>query len=171
MTREYTLFIGPKMLSLLQEAGNGLDAVMEFGTFTWFCKLLVPTLNFFHRLIPNYGVAIILLTFLVRIIFWPLTHKSTISMKKMQELQPKLKELQAKFKDNPQKMQQETWALYKENKVNPMSSCLPMLVQIPVFIALFTVLRSAVELRYAPSCGSRISASRRICSQAFSPFR
>jgi len=150
MTREYTLFIGPKMLSLLQEAGNGLDAVMEFGTFAWFCKLLVPTLNFFHRLIPNYGVAIILLTFLVRIIFWPLTHKSTISMKKMQELQPKLKELQAKFKDNPQKMQQETWALYKENKVNPMSSCLPMLVQIPVFIALFTVLRSAVELRYAP---------------------
>jgi YidC/Oxa1 family membrane protein insertase len=68
----------------------------------------------------------------------------------MQELQPKLKEVQAKFKDNPQKMQQETWALYRENKVNPMSSCLPMLIQIPVFIALFTVLRSAVELRYAP---------------------
>ncbi len=150
VTRDYTLYIGPKKLSLLQDLGNGMDAVMEFGTFTWFCKLLVPTLNLFYKLIPNYGVAVILLTFLVRIIFWPLTHKSTVSMRKMQELQPKLKEMQAKFKDNPQKMQQETWALYRENKVNPMSSCLPMVVQIPVFIALFTVLRSAVELRYAP---------------------
>jgi YidC/Oxa1 family membrane protein insertase len=150
LSRGYTLYIGPKRLTLLQKLGNGMDAVMQFGFFTWFCKLLVPTLNFFHRLIPNYGVAIILLTFLVRILFWPLTHKSTVSMKKMQELQPKLKELQAKFKDNPQKMQQETWALYRENKVNPMSSCLPMLIQIPVFIALFNVLRSSVELRYAP---------------------
>ena len=150
MTRDYTLFIGPKKLSLLQTMDNGLDAVMEFGMFTWFCKLLVPTLNFFHSLIPNYGVAILLLTFLVRTIFWPLTHKSTVSMRKMQEIQPQLKEIQAKFKDNPQKMQQETWAIYRANKVNPMSSCLPMLIQIPVFIALFTVLRSAVELRYAP---------------------
>ncbi|MDR2848949.1 MAG: membrane protein insertase YidC [Verrucomicrobiota bacterium] len=150
LSRGYTLFIGPKKLSLLRDLGNGMDAVMQFGFFTWFCNLLVPTLNFFHRLIPNYGVAIILLTFLVRIIFWPLTHKSTVSMKKMQELQPKLKELQAKFKDNPQKMQQETWAVYRENKVNPLSSCLPMLIQIPVFIALFNVLRSSVELRYAP---------------------
>ena len=149
-TREYTLFIGPKKLSLLQGLGNGMDAVMQFGVFTWFCKLLVPTLNFFHGWIHNYGIAIILLTFLVRIIFWPLTHKSTVSMKKMQDLQPKLKELQATLKDNPQKLQKETWALYRENKVNPMSSCLPMLIQIPVFIALFTVLRSAVELRYAP---------------------
>lgn len=149
-SREYTLYVGPKKLSLLQAMGNGMDAVMQFGFFTWFCKLLVPTLNFFHRVIPDYGVAIILLTFLVRIIFWPLTHYSTKSMKKMQEIQPKLKELQAKFKGNPQKLQQETWAIYRENKVNPMSSCLPMLIQIPVFIALFTVLRSAVELRYAP---------------------
>ena len=150
LTRDYTLYIGPKKLSLLQAMGSRMDAVMEFGTFTWFCKLLVPTLNFFHRIIPNYGVAIILLTFLVRIIFWPLTHKSTQGMKKMQDIQPKLKELQKQFKDNPQKLQQETWAIYRENKVNPLSSCLPMLVQIPVFIALFTVLRSAVELRYAP---------------------
>jgi YidC/Oxa1 family membrane protein insertase len=90
------------------------------------------------------------LTILVRIIFWPLTHKSTKSMRKMQEIQPELKALQAKYKENPQKLQQETWAIYKKNKVNPLSSCLPMVIQIPVFIALFTVLRSAVELRYAP---------------------
>jgi YidC/Oxa1 family membrane protein insertase len=150
MTRNYTLFVGPKKLSLLRSMGNKMEDVMNFGFFWWFCELLVPTLNFFHSLIPNYGVAILLLTLLVRIIFWPLTHKSTVSMKKMQELQPKLKEIQAKFKDNPTKMQQETWACYKENKVNPLSSCLPMLIQIPVFIALFTVLQSAVELRYAP---------------------
>ena len=123
---------------------------MQFGFFRWFCKPLVATLNFFYKVIPNYGVAVILLTILVRIIFWPLTHKSTLSMRRMQELQPELKALQALHKENPQKLQKETWAIYKKNKVNPMSSCLPMLVQIPVFIALFTVLRSAVELRYAP---------------------
>jgi len=150
VTREYTMFLGPKKLSLLRTMGNKMDDVMEFGFFSWFCKLLLPTLNFFYSLIPNYGVAILLLTVLVRIIFWPLTHSSTKSMKKMQEIQPKLKEIQALYKDNPQKMQQETWAIYRDNKVNPLSSCLPMLVQIPVFIALFTVLRSAVELRYAP---------------------
>jgi YidC/Oxa1 family membrane protein insertase len=149
VTRTYTMYLGPKKLSLLRSMGNKMDDVMEFGFFSWFCKLLLPTLNFFYSLIPNYGVAILLLTVLVRIIFWPLTHSSTKSMKKMQEIQPKLKEIQALYKDNPQKMQQETWAVYRDNKVNPLSSCLPMLVQIPVFIALFTVLRSAVELRYA----------------------
>lgn len=150
LTRHYNVFIGPKKLSLLRSMGNKMEDVMEFGFFWWFCELLVPTLNFFYSLIPSYGVAILLLTLLVRIIFWPLTHKSTQSMKKMQEIQPQLKEIQAKFKDNPTKLQQETWACYKQNKVNPLSSCLPMLIQIPVFIALFTVLRSAVELRYAP---------------------
>lgn len=148
--RAYALYIGPKKLSYLLKLGNRSHEIMEFGVFRWFCELLVPTLNFFYRLIPNYGVAVILLTLLVRIIFWPLTHKSTESMKRMQALQPKLKALQVEFKDNAQKMQQETWKLYRENKVNPLSSCLPMLVQIPVFIALYTVLRSAVELRFAP---------------------
>jgi len=150
LARDYTLFIGPKKLSLLKSMGNNLKDVMEFGWFWWFCELLVPTLNFFYYIIPSWGIAIILLTFLVRILFWPLTHKSTASMKKMQEIQPKLKEIQAKFKNDPQKLQQETWACYRENKVNPLASCLPMLVQMPVFIALFWVLRSAVELRYAP---------------------
>jgi YidC/Oxa1 family membrane protein insertase len=149
LSREYTLYVGPKKLDLLRAMGNNMDAVMQFGKFRWFCELLVPTLNFFYRIIPNYGIAVILLTVLVRIIFWPLTHKSTKSMRKMQEIQPEIKALQVKYKDNPQKLQQETWAIYKKNKVNPMSSCLPMLIQIPVFIALFTVLRSAVELRYA----------------------
>jgi len=135
---------------MLDRMNNGMDGIMQFGRFSWFCKLLVPTLNFFHKYTGNYGIAVILLTILVRIIFWPLTHRSTKSMRRMQELQPELKAMQAKFKENPKKLQQETWAIYKKNKVNPLSSCLPMVVQIPVFFALFTVLRSAVELRYAP---------------------
>ena len=146
--RTSVFYVGPKKQSFLWDLG--MKDVMEFGMWRWLCYPLVWVLNFFNNLIPNYGVAIILLTILVRLLFWPLTHKSTVGMKKMQELQPKMKEIQAKFKDNPQRLQQETWALYREAKVNPMSSCLPMLIQIPVFIALFNVLRSAVELRYAP---------------------
>ena len=146
--RTSVFYVGPKKQSFLWDLG--MKDVMEFGMWRWLCYPLVWVLNFFNNLIPNYGIAIILLTILVRLLFWPLTHKSTVGMKKMQELQPKMKEIQAKFKDNPQRLQQETWALYREAKVNPMSSCLPMLIQIPVFIALFNVLRSAVELRYAP---------------------
>ena len=146
--RELTFYVGPKKQSLLWNLD--MEDVMEFGMWRWICYPILSLLNFFNSFIPNFGIAIILLTILVRIVFWPLTHKSTIGMKKMQEIQPKMKEIQAKFKDNPQRLQQETWALYREAKVNPMSSCLPMLIQIPVFIALFNVLRSAVELRYAP---------------------
>jgi YidC/Oxa1 family membrane protein insertase len=140
-------YIGPKKQALLSELG--MRDVMEFGMWRWICYPLVWTLNLFHGWIPSYGVAIILLTVLVRLLFWPLTHKSTVGMKKMQEIQPLMKEIQAKYKDNPQRLQQETMKLYREHKVNPLSSCLPMLIQIPVFIALFNVLRSAVELRYA----------------------
>ena len=140
-------YVGPKKQALLWDLG--MKDVMEFGMWRWICYPVVWALNLFHGWLPNYGIAIILLTILVRVLFWPLTHKSTVGMKKMQEIQPLMKEIQAKYKDNPQRLQQETWALYKEKKVNPMSSCLPMLIQIPVFIALFNVLRSAVELRYA----------------------
>lgn len=146
-TRTTLFYVGPKKQALLWDLG--MKDVMEFGMWRWVCYPLVWVLNLSHSFIPSFGIAIILLTIIVRLIFWPLTHKSTVGMKKMQELQPKMKAIQEKFKDNPQRLQQETWALYRDNKVNPMSSCLPMLVQIPVFIALFNVLRSAVELRYA----------------------
>ena len=147
-SRKYTFFAGPKKQSLLWDLG--MRDVMEFGMWRWVCYPLVWVLNLFHSWIPSFGIRIILLTILVRLVFWPLTHKSTVSMRRMSEIQPKMKEIREKFKDNPQRLQQETWALYRDNKVNPLASCLPMLVQIPVFIALFTVLRSAVELRYAP---------------------
>jgi len=155
----YSYFIGPKKYSVLKDSGYSMEKVMEFetiGTFSFMNWLMEParkallwTLNVFHGVVRNYGVAIILLTLLVRILFWPLTHKSTESMRRMQELQPEIKALQDKYKSNPQKLQQETMKLYKEKKANPMGGCLPMFVQIPVFIALFTVLRNAIELRYA----------------------
>lgn len=143
------LFLGPKKVSDLDAFGAHAERVMDFGFFAWFGYLMLKLLNFFHLLIPNYGVAIILLTIFVRIVFWPLTHKSTVAMRKMSVIQPQIKALQQQFKDQPQKIQQETFKLYREHKVNPFSSCLPMLVQIPIFIALFVVLRASIELRFA----------------------
>ena len=143
-------YVGPKEMSAIAPLGHDKKQVMDFGKLRIVCEGLLWSLNKIYWLIPNYGVAIILLTLLVRVLFWPLTHKGTESMKRMQALQPKIKELQEKYRDKPQKLQQETMALYRDHKVNPLGGCLPMLVQIPVFIALFSVLRSAVELRYAP---------------------
>ncbi|HNS81373.1 MAG TPA: membrane protein insertase YidC [Kiritimatiellia bacterium] len=144
-------YIGPKKYDEL--AGRGMDQVevMEFGMWAPVGKLLLKIMNSIHRRLwpHNYGLAIILLTIIIRVVFWPITHKSTESMKKMSEIQPQVALIREKYKDNPQKMQQATMALYKENKVNPVGGCLPMLIQIPVFIALFVVLRSAIELRFA----------------------
>jgi len=149
VTQTLKLYAGPKKYSLLRKLGLHQEDVMDFGMWSPVCKFLLIVLNATYSIIPNYGIAIILLTVLIRVLFWPLTHKSTESMKKMQELQPLIAELRKKYKDNPKKMQEETMGLYKKNKVNPVSGCLPMLIQIPVFIALFVVLRSAIELRFA----------------------
>jgi YidC/Oxa1 family membrane protein insertase len=113
-------------------------------------KVLLRTLNFIHdHLWPyNYGIAIMLLTIIIRTLFWPVTHKSTESMKKMASVQPQVEAIRTKYKADPKRMQQEIMLLYRENKINPVGGCLPMLIQIPVFIALFVVLRSAIELRF-----------------------
>jgi len=159
LTRKTRVYIGPKDYSFLKTQGMEQVEVMEFKS-TGFWKFMNPVmypiktgllwgLKALYKVVRNYGVAIMLLTIIVRVIFWPITHKGTESMRKMQALQPQLKEIREKFKDNPQRMQQETMAFYKENKVNPMGGCLPMFVQIPVFIALFVVLRSAIELRFS----------------------
>lgn len=159
VTRKTSAYIGPKDYSFLKTQGMEQVEVMEFKS-TGFWKFMNPVmypiktgllwgLKALHVVVRNYGVAIMLLTVIVRMIFWPITHKGTESMRKMQALQPQLKEIQVKYKDNPQRLQQETMKFYKENKVNPLGGCLPMLIQIPVFIALFVVLRSAVELRFS----------------------
>lgn len=150
--RSFTYYVGPKKYSSLHALQLHQVDVMEFGDWIKpISKLLLRVLNFIHDHVPpyNYGIAIILLTIIVRVLFWPITHKSTESMKRMQQVSPLVTALREKYKDNPQKQQQEIMALYKAHKVNPLGGCLPMLIQIPVFFALFVVLRSAIELRFA----------------------
>ncbi|WP_321371232.1 membrane protein insertase YidC [uncultured Desulfuromusa sp.] len=107
-------------------------------------------LKFFYNYLGNYGFAIILLTVCIKLIFWPLTQKSYKSMKGMQKLQPEMKKLREKYGSDKQKLNQEMMSFYKENKVNPMGGCLPMIIQIPVFFALYRVLLGSIELRHAP---------------------
>jgi len=115
--------------------------------------ILADTLGFFHGYVGDYGVAIILLTITVRLIILPLTIKQTKSMLEMQKLQPKLKEMQEKYKDNKEKLQQEMMKFYAENKVNPLGGCLPLLLQLPIFFALFRMLMEYEALRNAKSMG------------------
>lgn len=150
LAREYLYYVGPKEYSRLRAFPDNIANVMEFGFFGPLCRVLLPALSFFYSIVRNYGVAIILLTIVVRVIFWPVTRKSTESMKKMAEIQPEVQKLREKYKKDPQQMNQAVMLLYRERGVNPLAGCLPMVIQIPVFIALFTVLRSAVELRFAP---------------------
>jgi YidC/Oxa1 family membrane protein insertase len=146
----YTLYFGPKKLQVLQVAGNDLAKAVDFGWFGVLAKPMLWLLNFIHQFSGNYGVAIILLTVLIKLVFWPVTQKGMKSMKNMQKLQPKIAKLRERFKDDPAKMNQEMMTLYKTYKVNPVGGCLPMLIQIPFFFALYRVLMAAIELRHAP---------------------
>lgn len=145
----YDLYLGPRKMANLRRLGAGQVRVTHLGFWRFFCELLLDILNLFYAIIPNYGIAIILLTALTRLLMHPLTKRQNESMKRMNLIQPKLKEIQELYKNDPQKLQRETMRLYQEYKVNPMSSCLPMLIQLPIFIAFFTMLRCAVELRFA----------------------
>ena len=146
----YTLYFGPKKLQILEAAGNDLAKSVNFGWFDILGKPMLWLLNFFHQYSGNYGVAIILLTMLIKLVFWPITQKGMSSMKNMQKLQPKIAKLRERYKDDPAKMNQEMMTLYKTYKVNPVGGCLPMLIQIPFFFALYQVLLAAIELRHAP---------------------
>lgn len=146
----YKLYFGPKKLDILKSVGSNLDKAVNFG---WFDVIAQPTLillNFFYGIFKNYGIAIILVTVIFKAIFWPITHKGLKSMKNMQKLQPKMAKLKEKYKGDPTKMNQEVMNLYKTYKVNPLGGCLPMVLQIPVFFALYKVLLMCVELRHAP---------------------
>jgi YidC/Oxa1 family membrane protein insertase len=149
VTHEARYFLGPRDYTIIKDQGNHQDKVMEFGIWSLISGILVRSLQWIYQVVPNYGLAIILITLLIRGLFWPITHKGTESMKRMQAIQPLVAELKVKYKDNAQKLQQATMALYKEHKVNPLGGCLPLLIQIPVFIALFNVLRSDIALRFA----------------------
>jgi YidC/Oxa1 family membrane protein insertase len=146
----FSLFFGPKSLEQLNGLENDFHEIINFGWFDIIARPCLYLMNLIYQFIPNYGIAIILLTILIKIIFWPLGNKSYESMNQMRKLQPKMKELQEKYKDNRQKMNQELMNLYRAYKVNPLGGCIPMLLQIPVFIALYRMLYQAIELRHAP---------------------
>ncbi|MEA1926676.1 MAG: membrane protein insertase YidC [Candidatus Auribacterota bacterium] len=148
----FELFLGPANYGILKAAGNGLEQFVDFGIFgkIYLPQLLIWLLNWIYDLVGSYGWSIILLTFIIKIVLWPLTHKSYSSMAKMQKLQPQLAELKEKHKGDSKKIQAETMKLYKANGVNPMGGCLPMLLQMPILFALFTTLRNTILLRKAP---------------------
>lgn len=146
----YTLYFGPKKLQILETVGSDLAKSVDFGWFDMLGKPMLWLLNFFHQFSGNYGVAIILLTVLIKLAFWPITQKGMKSMKNMQKLQPKIAKLRERYKNDSAQMNQEMMTLYKTYKVNPLGGCLPMLIQIPFFFALYQVLLQAIELRHAP---------------------
>ncbi|MFO8111718.1 MAG: membrane protein insertase YidC [Desulfosalsimonadaceae bacterium] len=148
---DYHLFMGPKKLSLLRDFGHELDEIVDFGIFSVIAKPALWLMNAIHdNVIANYGVAIILLTLLIKAVFWPLGNKSYKSMGEMRKIQPLMMEIRNKYKDDKKKMNEEVMNLYKTYKINPLSGCLPMVVQIPVFIAFYRMLYEAIELRHAP---------------------
>ena len=149
-SRAFTLYAGPKSFSLLQAQGHGLEQMIDYGWFGVLAKPMFWLLQQFYRFTSNYGVAIILLTIVVRaLLFYP-SLKSATAMEEMKKLQPQLNALREKFKKDPQRMNQEMMRLYKEHKVNPLGGCLPMLLQLPFFVALYNVLSVSIELRQAP---------------------
>ncbi len=143
-------YVGPKEFKRLQSLGNSQDLVMQFGFFGFFSKLLLAFMYAIYAVVPSWGWAIVIMTICIKLLFWPLTAKASQSQKRMSKIQGPMAELKEKYKDNPQKMQQETLKLFKEHQVNPLAGCLPILIQMPVFLGLFYMLRTASELRYEP---------------------
>jgi YidC/Oxa1 family membrane protein insertase len=146
----YGVYYGPKELDILKAQDHRLEEVIDYGWFAPIAKPLVYALKFLYKYTGNYGWAIIIITCILKLCFFPLTHKSYKSMKDMQKLQPKMAELKEKHKSDREAMNKAVMELYKTHKVNPMGGCLPMLVQIPVFFGLYRALMYSIELRHAP---------------------
>lgn len=144
------VYVGPKEEPLLEAVEPSLTKVIDLGFFSPMARPMLQLLRLVNRWVHNYGVSIILVTVLIKIVFWPLTHKSYKSMKAMQNLQPKMKELQALYKDDKQGLNRAMMQLYRDQKVNPMGGCLPMILQIPFFFAFYNALLYSIELRHAP---------------------
>lgn len=149
-TQRFIVYAGPKALDRLKAAGSDLDSIVDLGWFDFVARPALYLLKFLYRYTGSYGLAIILVTLLQKVAFHPLTAKSLRSMQAMQALQPKIAAVQERYKNNPQKKQQETMELYKKHGVNPMGGCLPMVIQIPIFIALYNALSNSVEMWRAP---------------------
>ncbi len=154
---EFNIFIGPKSMDVLGKYDSKhnmeIGKALSFGFFDIIAKPCLWLMNQIYKFVPNYGLAIILLTILIKILFWPLGTKSYRSMNEMKKLQPLMTEIREKYKDDKQKMNTEVMALYKTYKVNPLSGCLPMVAQMPIFFAFYRMLYMAIELRHAPFFG------------------
>jgi YidC/Oxa1 family membrane protein insertase len=149
LKKEYSVnfYLGPKGYTYLKTYNIGLEKAVDFGFFGFLGKIAFSVLSFLHSLTGNYGWAIIILTVILQILMMPLTLKSLKSAAAMKRIQPMIKSIQDKYKDNPQRLQTEMMNVYKSQKVNPLGGCLPMLLQLPIFWAFFTMLRNAYELR------------------------
>ena len=139
----YNIYIGPASVQTLKTLNCDLDKAVNFGWFDWL-------MNFLYSIIPNFGIVIIILTIIIKIVLWPLGNKGYKSMNEMKKLQPLMAEIREKHKENKQKMNEEIMSLYKTYKINPLGGCLPMVAQIPIFIAFYRMLFGAIELRHAP---------------------
>ncbi|MGA9854556.1 MAG: membrane protein insertase YidC [Gammaproteobacteria bacterium] len=152
-TFEDKFFIGPKLQTRLAQVAPGLELTVDYGKLTIIAEPIFKLLNLIHRFIGNWGWSILVLTLLFKLLFYPLNQISGRSMAKMRRVQPRLKALQERYKDDKQKLGQATMEFYKKEKINPMGGCLPMLVQMPIFFALYYVLVYSVELRQSPWLG------------------
>jgi YidC/Oxa1 family membrane protein insertase len=149
-SQSYVMYLGPKDLDILKAFGFDLDRALDFGWFDVVAKPMLEVMKFFYKYTGNYGLAIIILTVIIKILFWYPTHISYKSMKEMKKLQPEMAKLREKFKDDREKLNKEMMELYRRYKVNPMSGCLPIAIQIPIFFALYKVLLYSIEIRQAP---------------------
>ncbi|KAB1442254.1 membrane protein insertase YidC [Pseudodesulfovibrio senegalensis] len=149
-TMKASYYVGPCDRGMLATMPNELERTVDFGWFDVLAKPLLVVLDYLYQYVHNYGIAIIILTIMIKIVFWPLSQKSYESMERMKKLQPMITKLRDKYGDDKQRLQQETMALYKTYKVNPAGGCMPMLLQIPVFFGLYKALLGAIELRHAP---------------------
>ncbi len=146
----FRLYLGPKSIEDLKLAGEDVDKALHLGLFDVIARPLLLAMKFINDYTHNYGIAIIVLTIVIKLLFWPLTHKSYASMKEMQRIQPRIKQLRERFKNDREQLNREMMLLYKTHKVNPLGGCLPMVLQIPVFFALYKALLDSIELRHAP---------------------
>lgn len=147
------LYVGPKEIQTLEAEEHGLRRAVDLGWFTFIALPLLQALKLLHRVTGNYGIDIILLTVIIKVLFIPLTKSSLKSMREMQKLQPQMAKIREELKDKPDEMNKEIMELYRRHKVNPLGGCLPMVLQIPVFVGLYNALLNAVELRHAPFAG------------------
>jgi YidC/Oxa1 family membrane protein insertase len=144
---KFVLYAGPSSIPVLKELNCGFEATVDYGWFGGISKVMMAVMGFFHTVTHSWGFSIILLALLINIITFPLTMKSFKSMQKMQELHPQMEQLKKQYKDSPDKLNKEIMELYRKYKINPLSGCLPILLQMPIFIALYAALLKSIELR------------------------